>query len=176
MASFMMQQNPKLFVELAVSLTELIYSIADETFISPEFIFYIMNIESTFDIFATSNKGAIGLMQINTGIWLDPTNELNLIAVGLVPPNNSIRQLFNPEINIRSGVFILELYATQCNKDKKNGVLSKKGFKNIIECTAKRYFGISKKKNPKSNKYYDKLIRIMVSYEKFENKRLTIMF
>ncbi len=69
-----------------------------------ELDFYLVNsiiyVESKFDSKVTSNKGAIGLMQImpKTGVW---------IADNLGYDNFEVDELYDPEVNVRCGCWYL---------------------------------------------------------------------
>ncbi|MCX7883857.1 MAG: lytic transglycosylase domain-containing protein [Caloramator sp.] len=68
--------------------------------LDPYLIYSLIKAESNFKLYAISNKGAIGLMQITPGTGA-------YIARLLGDKNFSKDMLFNPEINIKYGCFYL---------------------------------------------------------------------
>lgn len=68
--------------------------------LDPNLVFSLINVESKFDTFATSHKGAMGLMQI--------TPQTGEYIAGLLGEKNYKNEnLYNPETNIRYGCFYL---------------------------------------------------------------------
>jgi hypothetical protein len=53
------------------------------------------------------NKQCIGLMQINSKVWLSKDPKYNLIKLGIIQKKSD---LLNPEHNIRAGIYILKHY------------------------------------------------------------------
>ena len=69
---------------------------AEEFDLNPALVASVINVESSYNVKARSNKNAIGLMQIKltTANYLNTLNEKNLIEE---------KELFNPNINIKFG-------------------------------------------------------------------------
>ena len=80
---------------------ELIKKYADEFDLDPYLVISIIRCESSFDQYALSEKGAIGLMQVmpDTGTWI--AHKLGLDST------YQQDQLYDPETNIRFGCWYL---------------------------------------------------------------------
>lgn len=85
----------------------------------------IIQVESSGNPKAISNKGAYGLMQIRWSIWKD-----ELKKAGIVKEK---RDLFNPRINIEAGKYILAHYMDKHDNNLKAALNSYSG-------GAKRYY------------------------------------
>ena len=83
-----------------IQYEEIIEKYAKKYNIEKELVFAVINAESRFDKNATSNKGAIGLMQImpETGQWLSEKIKLDYF---------SEEMLYTPETNIQLGCYYL---------------------------------------------------------------------
>ncbi|MDX1286424.1 MAG: transglycosylase SLT domain-containing protein, partial [Draconibacterium sp.] len=83
--------NRKVFPQLAIIITEAIMS-AEKKYpnIPYSIILAVTELESTFRYTAVSNKDCIGLMQINYKVWLDETNEYNLIKAGILTKKDDL--------------------------------------------------------------------------------------
>lgn len=83
-----------------------IYQYADEYKLPPELVAAVIKTESNFNVFAESNKGARGLMQItpSTGRW---------IAEKLKAETYNDDMLFDPDVNIRFGCWYIK-YLYNC--------------------------------------------------------------
>lgn len=77
-------------------IMQILLNLSTETSLDPNLLYAIIKVESNFDVCATSPKGAIGLMQI-----LPSTAKL-------FEPGISIRELYNPVVNIRIGSFFFK--------------------------------------------------------------------
>ncbi|ERM92995.1 lytic transglycosylase [Caldanaerobacter subterraneus subsp. yonseiensis KB-1] len=79
---------------------EYVNSYSKEFGLDPYLVFAIIKVESNFNPYAISNRNAIGLMQImpDTGRW---------IAAKLGMKDFKEEILFNPEVNIKMGVWYL---------------------------------------------------------------------
>ena len=75
----------------------------------------MMKVESAYRHSAKSEKGAIGLMQVNTRVWLSPKNEHNLLAAKVIQKASDLRK---PSQNIRAGAYILRHYLTKAERKK----------------------------------------------------------
>ena len=73
---------------------------ANEFSLSPQLIASVINAESNFDTYATSNAGALGLMQLLPSTAQDMANALNI-------PEFTPEDLFTPATNIRLGSLYL---------------------------------------------------------------------
>ncbi|GAB6099256.1 lytic transglycosylase domain-containing protein [Halanaerocella petrolearia] len=78
---------------------DLIFNQAIKNDLDPYLVAAVIYVESKFDPWATSNKGARGLMQImpKTGIWISDMLEEDFIT----------GDLYKPEINIKYGCWYL---------------------------------------------------------------------
>ena len=71
---------------------------AKEYDISPTLLLAISQTESRFYFNAISNKGCIGIMQVNPAVWVAP-----LIRAGVI---RQVSDLYDPQRNIRAGAYI----------------------------------------------------------------------
>jgi soluble lytic murein transglycosylase-like protein len=110
-SEFIRSENYKVFPRLAIHISEMIHDIAEEYSVPPEYLLAITSIESAFNHAAVSSANCIGLMQINPEVWVqDETNESGLRVNGLV---SDVLELYDPEVNIRAGAYILTHYLQQ---------------------------------------------------------------
>jgi soluble lytic murein transglycosylase-like protein len=89
-----------------------IYGTAAES-VNPDLVLAICVVESNFNPRAESDKGAVGLMGIMPGVWLD-----ELKAHGIV---NAREDLYAIPNNIASGVYVLDRYLANA-KDLKEAL------------------------------------------------------
>jgi len=83
--------------EAVLPVFEVAELIGQERRIDPLLILAIIGVESGFNPFAESSMGARGLMQVIPRFHMDK-----------VPDGTGSRQLFDPAVNIRVGVYVLE--------------------------------------------------------------------
>lgn len=93
--------------------------------IDDDLVTAIIQVESSGNPKAISNKGAYGLMQIRWSVWKD-----ELKKAGIVKEK---RDLFNPRINIEAGKYILAYYMDKHDNNLKAALNSYSG-------GAKRYY------------------------------------
>lgn len=120
-------------------------------------IIAIMYIESHFNSKAVSDKGCIGLMQINYNVWGDILKEEGIIK--------SKKSLYKPYNNIMAGGYIFRYYLNE-------GI--EKGIPNTIEYAVARYVGTSSgylEEYPKlrNHKYVNKWRRSLNSFCQVNN-------
>lgn len=86
-----------------VSYKETVESCCEEFGVEPTLVYAVIHTESGFDAEARSEAGALGLMQImpDTFAWLQ--GRLN------EGEHMNVERLFEPEVNIRYGVYFLSL-------------------------------------------------------------------
>ena len=124
-ANYIRSRNKSIGINQSFVLAESFVIYSEEYDIDPFFLTAQANIESYFEMFSKSNKGAIGIMQIMPNIW-----------VKMIPFVTSKDDLYNPVINVRSGAFVIAHYREQCGDD----------YEKILRC----YHGGKKAlKNPK---------------------------
>jgi soluble lytic murein transglycosylase len=87
--------------------------------IDDDLVTAIIQVESSGNPKAISNKGAYGLMQIRWSVWKD-----ELKKAGIVKEK---RDLFNPRINIEAGKYILAHYMDKHNNNLKAALNSYSG-------------------------------------------------
>lgn len=93
------QPSKKYIANINDNFDALIINIANHNKIDPALVKAVIHVESGFDVYAVSSKGAIGLSQVM------PATAINLGV--------KIKDLWDPEINIETGVryLALNLYA-----------------------------------------------------------------
>lgn len=86
---------------------EIIAKYSTEYDVAQDIIYSIIKVESNFDPYALSRVGARGLMQImpETFIWLTGEEHLN--------ENLSIKDLYDPEVNIKYGTYYFKYLYTK---------------------------------------------------------------
>lgn len=102
--------QPKLDKELASRISENILKECKAKRLDPALVVGIIKVESEFDPFAESHKGAVGLMQIRYSIWKE---EPELLRNGV----SQKEALFWIDRNIRAGTDILKKYYDESNCD-----------------------------------------------------------
>jgi len=105
-ATYISKRNRKIGVNQAYVLAESFVATANEFDIDPFFLTAQANIESFFEMFSKSKKGALGIMQVMPNIW-----------VKAIPFIDSRDDLLNPVVNIRAGGFVLAHYRKKCGND-----------------------------------------------------------
>ena len=70
--------------------------------LSPILVLSLIQVESQFNINATSKKGAIGLTQVNPSEWLEVLIKRKLVT--------SLSDCYDPRKNVEAGCFILRYY------------------------------------------------------------------
>ena len=122
--------------------------------ISPTRVLAHMKVESSFNNRAVSmrngKKISYGLMQIYPKVWLSKKNDQNLIKEGILKNKGD---LFNIELNIKSGVYVMSRIRSICSIYKRRGSLVKKGYTSTFSCEIKRYNGSIKPE------YYEKVLK-----------------
>jgi len=96
----------------------------------PPLVERIIKVESSYNPKVVSKKGAIGLMQVRYSVW-----HRDLKKAGII---KSRKCLFNPQVNIKAGTYILNHYLKLCSKN--------------LECALQKYSGNAKN-------YYKKVMR-----------------
>jgi len=92
-----------------VKLAEVIYDEATRNNQDPKFILALISIESSYQNWSVSNRGAIGLMQIMPYVAESIANELGIEWSGE-------QVLFNPFLNVKMGIY----YVTKLLRDFKD--------------------------------------------------------
>ena len=93
--------------------------------IDDDLVTAIIQVESSGNPKAISNKGAYGLMQIRWSVWKDELKEQGIAK--------ERKDLFNPRINIEAGRYILAHYMDKHDNNLKEALNSYSG-------GAKRYY------------------------------------
>ena len=132
MEEYILTKNKKVFPELADIIVSEIFKQERKYNFPPGIIISIIDVESDFNIYDVSNKGAIGLMQSNYKQWMEQLKKHKIIEY--------VYDLYDPRKNIRAGAYILDYYY------KKNNYNDKK--------TLQAYFG-----NKDGNSYYKKILK-----------------
>ncbi|MCK4846270.1 MAG: lytic transglycosylase domain-containing protein [Deltaproteobacteria bacterium] len=97
------------------ALAEIIVSESKRKGLEPLFVLALIETESTFNNWAKSNKGALGLMQVRprTGKYL--AGELDIEW-------NGERTLYDPYLNVKMGVHYLSLLIDRFDDDKETAL------------------------------------------------------
>lgn len=106
LANYIRSRNKAIGINQSHVLAESFVTYSEEFDIDPFFLTAQANIESYFEMFSKSNKGAIGIMQIMPTIW-----------VKMIPFVTSKDDLYNPVINVRAGGFVIAHYRKKCGDD-----------------------------------------------------------
>jgi len=100
--SFIQMNNRKIYDRLKEEIIDACIFNAEKYRLSPVLILSLIQVESEFNINATSSKGAIGLTQVNPGEWLEVLIRKNIVT--------SFADCYDPRKNIEAGCFILRYY------------------------------------------------------------------
>jgi len=103
--SFIRMHNRKIYDRLQEEIIDACLANASKYRLSPVLILSLIQVESEFNINATSSKGAIGLTQINPADWLEVLINRNIVT--------SISDCYDPRKNIEAGCFILRYYLNE---------------------------------------------------------------
>jgi len=149
--------NRKVFPQLATIITDAIFE-AETAYpnIPYSIILAVTELESTYKYTAISKKDCIGLMQINPKVWLDESNEFNLIKAGIVTKRDD---LYDPTKNILAGTYILNHYFEQVESDD---------IKEKWEGALNKYFGDS------STDYFDKFQKYFGNFHLYASSKRKI--
>lgn len=128
-------------------IINIIYELSETYDVDVLIILALVETESNFKINIKMNND-VGLMQINTKIWLNSDNHNNLFKTNLI---QNKYDLYKIENNLKSGFYIFNYYKNICNKYKDNDILYKLGYDNLYNCVLNKYNG------NKTNIYYDKI-------------------
>jgi soluble lytic murein transglycosylase-like protein len=102
---FMTKHNPDLDPMLATAISKQMKSTEKQYALNRGILLYVMKVESGFHPEARSNKGAVGLLQINSRVWKPILKQEGVIQPG--------ENLMSPTANIRAGAYILRCYLDQ---------------------------------------------------------------
>lgn len=157
MVAYILARNPRVFEKLAGIIADAVMHSAEEFSIPPGYIFALMSVESTFRYDAVSSADCIGLMQVNPKHWVGKEEGSDaLVKAGVV---SSVQDLYDPEINIRAGAYILHHYIDQGKE---------RGVENPVEYGLTRYFGGT------SNSHFDKMCKELGRFYVFVQRRVAI--
>ncbi len=106
-------------------LLRLVHTEATRAQLEPELVLALIQVESAFDRFAISNRGARGLMQVMP-FWTDTIGR----------PDDD---LFHPETNLRYGCAILRYYLDRSKGDLSNALARYNGSLGTFEYADKVY-------------------------------------
>jgi soluble lytic murein transglycosylase-like protein len=100
--AFIQMHNRKIYDRLQEEIIEACIVNANKYRLSPILVLSLIQVESEFNINATSPKGAVGLTQINPSEWLEVLVKKNIVT--------SISDCYDPRKNVEAGCFILRYY------------------------------------------------------------------
>jgi soluble lytic murein transglycosylase-like protein len=109
-------------------LLRLVHTEATRAQLEPELVLALIQVESAFDRFAVSNRGARGLMQIMP-FWTDTIGR----------PDDD---LFHPETNLRYGCAILRYYLDRSKGDLSRALARYNGSLGTFEYSDKVYLAL----------------------------------
>lgn len=110
---FIVQSNPKIYGRMRKEIIDYATNSAQKYYLSSQLVLAMIEPESEFNTFAVSKADCIGLMQVNWKMW-----KPELIKSGIA---NKVEDLYDPQINIEAGCFILRKYIDQ-TKDLKQAI------------------------------------------------------
>jgi len=136
-SGFIRKENRKIYEKMAKSFAKYISDSSKKYKIPLMYIVSLISIESDFRFSVKSDKGAIGLMQINPKVWVKILKENGII--------NHKMDLYDPKKNISCGCFILKHYM-------------KKKSSNSLKYALTRYLGGTK------NSHYENFLYALGKY------------
>jgi len=148
--NYILKFNPKVNITDIYDIGYSTINAGQEYNIDPVMILAVMKVESYFNKLAYNSLDARGLMQIRVPIWFNTLKNNGLMK--------SWKDFYDPERNIHSGVFILNLYRKECNR---NG--------NVMKCMLQRYNG-----DRGGYKYYMKVMKSIRQFHKLNNLKLEV--
>lgn len=107
MIKFIQVRNSSVDGKDAERIAHAIVNASKEFNIPTAVLLSLMAVESSFIVDAKSNKGAVGLMQINHAVWLKKNASDALPALGIA---HTRTDLYDIETNVRAGAYILAQY------------------------------------------------------------------
>lgn len=108
--AFMQHRNPRLTEGESQEILRCITAAAKEYSLPKGMLFFLADVESDYRLDAVSNKGALGLMQVNPFVWVHKQHPDNLVSQGVI---RSIGDLFTAEGSVRAAAYILRHYVDQ---------------------------------------------------------------
>jgi hypothetical protein len=100
--AFIQMHNKKIYDRLQDEIIDSCIANANKYRLSPILVFSLIQVESEFNINATSSKGAVGLTQVNPHEWLEVLIKKNIVT--------SLSDCYDPRKNVEAGCFILRYY------------------------------------------------------------------
>ncbi len=131
---FILTHNKKVYDRLVDEIIDACIANAYKYRLSPILVLSLIQVESEFNVNATSPIGAVGLTQVNPKDWLDVLISRKIVS--------SMPDCYDPAKNIEAGCFILRHYLDQTQN---------------FELALDRYLGTQ------SNKYRDDVYRMVGS-------------
>jgi hypothetical protein len=130
--AFIQMHNRKIYDRLQEEIIDACIVNANKYHLSPILVLSLIQVESEFNINATSSKGAIGLTQVNPTDWLEVLIKKNIVT--------SLSDCYDPRKNVEAGCFILRYYLDETQN---------------FELALDRYLGT------RSNMYRDDIYRMV---------------
>lgn len=110
-SEYIRKVNPKIFNLISDLLATKFIECSSDFEIPVGVIVALAQVESTFKYDAISDKGAVGIMQVEPKTWIDTLVNENIITYK--------QDLFDPSKNIIAGTYILKHYYDQCEESNK---------------------------------------------------------
>lgn len=160
---FVLRPYFKITPAVPMDYQQTVYRFAKEYELSPALVFAVIKTESNFDPKARSKKDAYGLMQIT-----EETLQWAILREG----KNAVytaEDLYDPEVNIRYGCYILKLFTEEFQDTKTALAAYNAGRSNVLKWLKdSRYSqdGITLQTTPftETNQYTEK---VLSSYKKY---------
>jgi len=150
-ASYIVWHNDKVVPSMAFKIAEDFHLVGAEFGVPPVYLLALAQVESSFDHRAVSKASCVGLMQVNSKVWVkNPDNKDNLKKAGIL---KTTKGLYNTKTNIRAGAHIFNVYYAAALKRRSN---------NPLRNTVSRYYGKGK------NTHYAKFKSAMADYNEFK--------
>lgn len=136
--------NPVITESDIYEITGSLINASQEYNFDPVLILAVMKVESDFNVYAYNSMDARGLMQIRVPVWFDVLKDEGLMFTW--------KDFYNPERNIYSGVYILNIYRNMCKKKNKG-----------LKCILQRYNG-----DRLGSRYYTKVMTAVNEFHEMD--------
>lgn len=108
---FVKSRNHKVFPKLSEIIADGVVEYSEKYNVNPDIVISLMAVESNFNYSIVSNKNAIGLMQVVYKYWKDDPGFKEIIR--------KEHELFDPELNIQAGCYILSVLKERNKNDRR---------------------------------------------------------
>lgn len=108
MIEYILSKNRKVYPKQAEHIVDAVLAASGKFQVPARYLLVLIEVESSFQTDAVSDKECVGLTQINPKVWIeDEANPGNLAKKGIL---ETTRDLYSPAKNVAAGAYILGHY------------------------------------------------------------------